>query len=405
MAGNYPQIIYTEESMRDGLQIEDASIPIEDKVALLDALSDTGLKRIVVGAFVSPKYTPQMAGIDELVRSFHPREGVTYLALALNEKGVERQRQYSPPLTIERTNGWMRGKPRLLCHMCDVFIRRNANRSQMQEMASWPVTIAAAKERKATEAGIGVNCAFGSNFVGDFTVDMVMKFLEMQHTLWDEAGIKVTEVWVGDPMGWCHPVKMEEIFTRIKRRWPGIRDFGAHLHNSRGMAMVSTYAAIKTLDSRDVLRLEGTIGGIGGCPYGGNGAATGMVATEDLMHMLDSMGIDTSVDLDKLVDCVWMLEDMIGRLAWGHVSRAGPRPTKTGEFFDSNTPFVETVEQATHFKRGSQMYEGSIRPWKTAITSPYLDRIRSGLPTYDVSGAWPWTEDFFPKRSGIVKAA
>ncbi len=105
--------------MRDGLQIEDAGIPIERKVALLDALSKTGLKRIVVGSFVSPKYTPQMARVDELMAQFHPEPGVTYLALALNQKGVERARKWVPPLTIES------GRPLLYCHMCDVFIRRN----------------------------------------------------------------------------------------------------------------------------------------------------------------------------------------------------------------------------------------------------------------------------------------
>lgn len=404
-AKNLPSIVYTEEGMRDGLQIEDARIPIEDKVALLDALSETGLKRIVVGSFVSPRYTPQMARIDELMKAFHPKPGVTYLALALNDKGVERQRQYTPPLTIERTNGWTRGRPKLTCHMCDVFIRRNTNRSQMDEMSRWPATIAAARERGATEAGIGVNAAFGSNFVGDFSVDAVMKFLERQHDLWDAVGTKVTEVSVGDPMGWCHPVKMEQIFTRIKKQWPDITDFAAHLHNSRGMAMSSTYAAIRSLDEGDILRLEGTIGGIGGCPYCGNGAATGMTATEDLMHMLEGMGYDTGVDLDRLIECVWMLEKMIGRTAWGHVSRTGPRPSRPEQFYDPNIPFVETVEQARHFKLGPKLYEGGIVPWNHAIESPYLERARAGLPMYEPQGDWPWNEPFFPKPEGLATDA
>ena len=393
----YPQIILTEEGMRDGLQIEDANIPVDKKVALLDALSETGLKRIVVGSFVSPKYTPQMKHIDEIMHKFHPKPGVTYLALALNAKGVERSQEYSPPLTIERSNGWARGRPKLFCHMCDVFIRRNTNRSQFQEMASWPATIAAAKERGAKEAGIGVNATFGSNFVGDFTVEMVMKFLEMQHALWDDAGIKVTEVSIGDPMGWCHPQKVEQILGQIKQRWPDIHDFSCHLHNARGMAVASTYAAITSLDSSDVLRLETTIGGIGGCPYCGTGQATGMAPTEDIVHMLEGMGIDTGVDLDKLIDCVWMLEEMLGRMAWGHVSRAGPRPSKPDQFFSPNAPFVETLEQAKHFKLGPEQYDGCIVPWSAPITSPYLDRVLNGLPAYEVNGAWPWDEEFFPK--------
>lgn len=401
MSNRYPKIVYTEEGMREGMQIEDANIPIDAKAALLDALSETGLKRIVVGSFVSPRYTPQMARMDELMTRFHPREGVTYTALALNPKGVERAKQYVPPLTMERGSG----NPRLGCHMCDVFVRRNTNRSQMQEMAAWPKIIANAKASGAKEAGIGTNATFGSNFLGDFTADMTMKFLEKQHELWDAVDIKVTAVSVGDPMGWCHPLKIEEIFGRVKEQWPEVKTFRAHLHNSRGMAIPTTYAAIRTLGPDDTLHLEGTIGGMGGCPYCGNGQATGMAATEDLMHMLQDMGIDMGVNLDKLIECVWMCEEMLGRKLWGHVSRTGPRPKNLQEFYDMNAPFVETVEQATHFKRGPEMYEGCISPWKEPITSPYRERVERGLPTYEVDGDWPWNEDFFPKPSSYANVA
>ncbi len=393
MAGRYPKIVYTEEVMREGMQIEDANIPVDAKVELLDALSETGLEEIVVGSFVSPKYTPQMARIDEIVQKFHPKPGVKYTALALNEKGVERAKQYAPPLTIERGSG----VPRLFVHQCDVFVRRNTNRSQMQEMARWPQIIENAVAKGAKAAGIGTNATFGSNFVGDFSVDMTMKFLEKQHELWDAVGIKVTAVSVGDPMAWCHPLKIEQIFGRVKERWPEIHDFNAHLHNARGMALPTAYAAIKALDGEDTLRLQGTVGGIGGCPYCGNGRATSMAPTEDFMHMLEGMGIETGVDLNKLVECAWMLEKMIGRYAFGHVSRAGPRPTRREQLFDANAPFVETIEQAKHFMLGPKAYEGCIYPWDKPITSPYLDRVKGGLPAYEVNGAWPWEEEFFPK--------
>ena len=108
---HHPDIVYIEEVMREGMQIEDAAIPVADKVALLDALSDTGLDQIAVGSFVSARYTPQMACIEELARKFTPRPGVTYLALALNARGAERAQVYAPPLTIERgsprpRHGW-----------------------------------------------------------------------------------------------------------------------------------------------------------------------------------------------------------------------------------------------------------------------------------------------------------
>lgn len=400
MPGRYPTIVYTEEGMREGMQIESKDIPVDQKVELLDALSETGLKQIVIGSFVSPKYTPQMARIDEIVTKFHPKPGVMYTALALNEKGVERAKQYSPPLTIVRSR-----RPQLRVHQCDVFARRNTNRSQMQEMAAWQKVIDTAVANGTKEAGIGTNATFGSNFVGDFSVDMTMKFLEKQHALWDAVGIKVTSVSIGDPMGWCHPIKVEDIFGRVKRKWPEINTFSAHLHNARGMATVSAYTAIKCLSGDDTLHLQGTIGGIGGCPYCGNGQATSMAPTEDFMHMLEGMGIETGVDLDKLIDCVWMMEKMIGRYAWGHVSRTGPRPMTPDKFFDANAPFVETVEQAKHFKLGKKAYEGCIYPWDKPITSPYLDRALAGKPTYEVDGIWPWEEEFFPKPQQLAAAA
>ena len=400
MANRYPKIVFTEEVMREGMQIESASIPVEDKVELLNALSETGLQNIVVGSFVSPKYTPQMKRIEEVLAKFKPREGVTYLAMIPNERGMERAREFSPPLTLSRG----RALPRTSCHQCDVFTRRNYNRSQMKEMSGWAKTIAAAKAKGATEAGIGTNATFGSNFLGDFSVDVTMKFLTKQHELWDAAGIKVTQVSVGDPMGWVHPVKVEEIFTRVKKMWPEVHDFRAHLHNARGMAITATYAGIKCLDEKDTLRVETTLGGIGGCPYCGCGQATGMMPTEDFVHMLEGMGIDTGVDLDKLIKCCWLLEKILGRMAWGHVSRAGPRPMKKERLFDANAPFVETLDQAKHFMFGPKLYEGGINPWSEPITSPYLERLGKDQPMFEVDGNWPWQEPFFPKVQDVREA-
>ena len=195
---DYPKVSYKEEGMREGMQIEDAQISVDDKITLLDALSDTGLNQIVVGSFVSRRWTPQMERIDEIVTRFTPKPGVTYSALALNARGVERARAYSPPLTIERDR-----YPRLSCHLCDVFARRNTNRSQMQEMERWPQVIAQAQELNITESGIGCNASWGSNFLGEFPVDTLMTLLEKQHGMWDEVGIKVRSVSMGDPMSHC----------------------------------------------------------------------------------------------------------------------------------------------------------------------------------------------------------
>ena len=392
-SSQYPDIVYIEEVMRDGLQIEDARIPVAQKIALLDALSLTGLDQIAVGSFVSARYTPQMVCIEELASGFHPRPGVKYLAVALNPRGVERAHAYSPPLTLERGSS----RARLFCHMCDVFVRRNVNRSQADEIAAWPGIIEKAKAKGATEAGISVGAAFGSNFLGEFPVEALMRLLEIQHALWDEAGIAVTELKLSDTMGWAHPAHLTRLLKWVKNKWPRIKDFGLHLHNSRGMAMTCIFAAITTLDKEDTLRLEGTLGGIGGCPYCGNGQATGMVATEDLVHMLEGMGYHTGVDLDKLLECAYILEKMLGRMTWGHVSRAGPRPEGAKELLDINAPFIETLENAQHFRRGPAAYEGGLKPWAEPIRSAYRERVDKGLPAYEVDGEWPWAQPFFAK--------
>jgi hydroxymethylglutaryl-CoA lyase len=390
----WPKVHYKEEGMREGMQIEDANISVDDKVELLDALSDTGLQQIVVGSFVSPKWTPQMQRIDEIVSRFTPKPGVTYTALALNARGVERARDYSPPLTIERD-----AYPRLTCHMCDVFARRNTNRSQMQEMERWPQIIAQAQELNIKEGGIGCNASWGSNFLGEFPVDNLMTLLEKQHSMWDEVGISVVSCSMGDPMSHCRPDKVEESVYRVKEKWPEINHFRLHLHNGRNMAIASAYAAIRTLGPDDTLELDGTIGGLGGCPYCGNGRATGMAPSEDLLHLLEDMGVETGVDIDKLIDCVWMCERIVGRELYGHVSKAGPRPKTVDKLYDMNMPFVETLEQAKHFKLGPSAYEGGIYPYNEPVTSPYRERVEQGLPAYDdANGSFPWKEDWFPAK-------
>ena len=390
----WPTVKYKEEGMREGMQIEDSSISVDHKVELLDALSETGLQQIVVGSFVSPKWTPQMERIDEIVNKFTPKPGVNYTALALNSRGVERAKAYSPPLTIERD-----AFPRLNVHMCDVFVRRNTNRTQMQEMERWPQVIAQAQELNIKEAGIGTNASWGSNFLGEFPVDNLMKMLERQHSMWDEVGIDVRSASMGDPMSHCTPAKVEESVYRVKETWPEINHIRLHLHNGRNMAIASAYAAMRVLGPDDTLEIDGTIGGFGGCPYCGNGRATGMAPTEDLLHMMDDMGIPTGVDIDKLVECVWAAEKIMGRELYGHVSKAGPRPKTLDRLYDIDMPFVETTEQAKHFKVGPGAYEGGIYPYSEPITSPYRDRVDAGGPAYDdANGDFPWKQDWFPAK-------
>lgn len=357
----YPKIEHTEEGMREGMQIESANIPVEDKVQLLNALSETGLKDIAVGSFVSPKYTPQMAKMDEIMQLFTPKPGVKYSYTALNDKGIERAKAYTPPLSAKASEF------STSCDMCDTFAQRNTNRTQAQQIANWPSRIAKAKAAGATGSMSISNC-FGSNWIGLVPTDHLMTMLSRMHNLWDDAGIEVTRVGLADANSWCMPHQVEDVITSIKRRWPKIKYFNLHFHNGRGVGLASLYAGLKVLDNGDTMGVQTAIGGMAGCPYCGNGRAASMVATEDFMHMLEEMGISTGVDLYKLIECVWLAEKVVGHQLYGFVSKAGPRP-HYDKLYSMDMPHIETLEQAKHFIYGPKAYEGAMSPWVKPITS------------------------------------
>jgi len=368
---NYPKVHLTEEGMRDGLQIERADISVDAKIELLDMLSETGLKEIAVGSFVSARWVPQMASIEELVQRFHPKPGVTYTATALNEIGRERLKKYCPPLSdykYEAQTG---------AYLCDVFAQRNINRTIAQQMARWPKAVEEAQKKGAREAGISISAAWGSNWTGEVSEADRMKMLEAQYRLWEEAGIAVTKVGISDPMGWNMPDQVERQLAAIKRRWPSIRHFNLHLHNTRGMALVSSYVALRMLDATDTLALQPAIGGMGGCPFCGNGRAAGLAPTEDLLHMMEGMGIDTGVDLEKVIEAVWFAEEIVGHRLWGHVSKGGPRPTGK-KLYAMDMPFVETLEEARHFIKGPDVYRSAPSPWKETIKSSQRPETMNG---------------------------
>jgi hydroxymethylglutaryl-CoA lyase len=357
----YPSVILTEEGPREGMQIESTAITVDDKLRLIDALADAGLRRIVVGSFVSPKWTPQMAEIDAVVGRLRPRPGVTYLAIALNERGRVRKRHFAPPLTLER------GLPETHGHLCDVFIKRNTNRTIEQNVAGWPAIVDAAAAAGVREAGIGLSAAWGSNWRGEFTLEQRMANLEAQASLWDGAGVDVTQLTLTDPMGWNMPHRVAADLIAMTSRWPSIRRIRLHLHDQRGMAVTSIYAALTSLGPQHTLDVDTTIGGIGGCPYCGNGRAAGMAPTEDIVQMLEEMGIATGVDLWKLVDAAAIAAEIVGRPLSGRVSQAGPLP-RGEHLYPVTLPLIETVEQAQHFRIGPSAYAGQPRPWEGAAS-------------------------------------
>jgi len=368
----YPKVEIIEEGMREGMQIESASISADDKIHLLDALSATGLQTIVVGSFVSPKWTPQMAGIDQIVTGFTPAPGVTYTGLALNERGRERMSHFMPPLTEPA------GSPRTIVHLCDVFVRRNTNRSQADEIAAWSGIVADAVAAGHRTATVAINAAWGSNWLGPFDQAYRMDMLERQIRLWNDSGVTVDRVWIGDPMGWNMPDQVGEQLQAIRDHWPEITTFHLHLHDARSTALLSAYEAIRVLPRETTLIIDTSIGGMGGCPYGGHGRMTRMIPTEDFVDFLNELGIPTGIDLDRLIDAAQLAEEVVGHALWGHVSKAGPRP-RGDRLFPMDMPFVETEEQAQHFRLGPAAYAGAPSPWREPITSPARTAVDNEL--------------------------
>ena len=369
-----PKVIYCEEIMREGFGIARHDIPLETRVAFLDQLSRTGLKRITLGAFVSPRFVPQLADFEDLLRAFTPQEGVIYQAFTHNEAARQKALAFAPPLTVEDEI------LTLFLDICDVHQRRNVNRSVQQIMDAWPAMIADARTRGVTQARIAIASAWGSNFQGAFDRKFRMAFLERQMAVLEQGGLEVIEIGLHDSQSFCLPQDIETDLVEIKRRWPSIRQFHLHMHNARGMAMPAIWAALRTLSAQDTVLIDGTLGGIGGGQYCGNGVASAMVPTEDLMHMLEGIGVDTGVDLGRLIDCVWRLEQIVRHAAFGHVSKAGPRPDRPDMFYDPNLPAIESLHAARHFRLGAKAYAGeAYSPWREPIAGPFLQ----DPPRYD----------------------
>ena len=368
MSRGVPTVVIVEEGMREGMQIEDADIAITAKVELLDALSQTGLRHIVVGSFVSPKWVPQMADIETLLAKFTPNPDVTYTALALNARGIERVAEFTPPLAPPDDIG------RSMVHLCDVFVRRNTARSVQDEIDALAGTVQRAVERGVTQAHVAVNAAWGSNWLGAFSEQRRLDCIELQRRAWSLAGVPMTGVYLGDPMSWNTPGTVRAHVAAVIERWPEVRTVHLHLHDGRGAALVSAYAALGVLDERHTLVVDTAIGGMGGCPYCGNGRATKMIATEDFVHLLDGEGIETGVDLPALIEAAHLAERVVGHELYGRVSKAGPRPDPQ-HLYPMDMPLVESIDSAQHFRLGPDVYAGNRAPWKSPIRSAARDAV------------------------------
>ena len=275
---------------RDGLQNEPETLAPATRAELVNRLARAGLRRIEAASFVRPDAVPQMAGAEEVVRAIERIDGVEYSGLALNEKGYERLASVG----LDRVN--------FTFAATETFNQRNGNQSVAEAIAAGERILA----RSELPVTVTISCSFGCPFEGrvdpGVVADLAARF---------DARI---EIVLADTIGVAVPSEVRALVGRTHAN-------GVHLHNTRNTGYANALAA---LDAGATL-LDSSCGGLGGCPYAPR--ATGNIATEDLVYLLDGEGIETGIDLGALIGTSEWLEAILGRRLEGYVYRAGPFPT------------------------------------------------------------------------------
>jgi hydroxymethylglutaryl-CoA lyase len=287
-----------EVSPRDGLQNEAVLIPIEGKRRMIEALCAAGLKRIEITSFVSPKWVPQLADAEELGKSMKAPEGVTFSALVPNARGLERA---------------------LACGIREigVFLSASETHNKMNVNKTIADTLSVFEEivPPAREAGVAVRAylstVWGCPYEGDVDPQRAVKITRQL------LDLGCYQVSLADTIGVGTPRQTYRIVRSFLDEMP-VDKFALHFHDTRGTALSNTLVGLE-LGVRD---FDASVGGVGGCPYAPG--AAGNLATEDLVYMLSGMGIDTGIDLDKLIAAGNVAEQVIGRPLPGKVHRAGP---------------------------------------------------------------------------------
>jgi hydroxymethylglutaryl-CoA lyase len=298
-----------EEGPREGFQIEPGPISTEGKIALIDLLSETGLKQIQIASYVNPKRVPGWADAEAVVAGFQPQDGVRYTALWLNEKGLERALAQAQKLTFKGSIS--------LC-ASEKFIIRNQNRNLAENVRVQHGQIAILKQHGIPVESASVMAAFGCNFEGDIPAAKVVATVEQAFRIAEEEALEVKRLSLADTMAWATPQSIKRVVGAVRERWPELR-INLHLHDTRGLGLANAYAGLEMgVDSFD-----SSVAGLGGCPFAGHKAAAGNVCTEDLVFMCEEMGIGTGVDLDKLIDCARLAEDIVQHPLPGSVKVGG----------------------------------------------------------------------------------
>jgi hydroxymethylglutaryl-CoA lyase len=293
-------IVITEVGPRDGLQNEARPIPVEGKVALIERLAQTGLRRIEAVSFVHPRAVPQMANAEEVMASLRRYPGVAYIGLVPNLKGAQRAvaagvDELATVVSASQSHN-----------------RANLNATIEETMTQIAQIAALAKDAGLPWAGY-ISTAFGCPYEGKVDADVVISLGQALHRLGAYA------VSLGDTIGVANPRQVYELVSRFLKEVPGV-ELRLHFHDTRGVALANVVAAMQA----GATQFDGSVGGLGGCPYAPG--ASGNVATEDLVAMAEAMGIRTGVDLHALVEVSWFAEELVGRPLDGKVRRALRRP-------------------------------------------------------------------------------
>jgi hydroxymethylglutaryl-CoA lyase len=298
-----------EVGPREGMQFEGIGDPTriaaQDKIRLVDALGATGLRKIQVTSFVSPRAVPQMADADEVTRGFTPLPGIDYDAVYLNDKGLER--------AVATGRYTLTGQ--IMLTASETFSIRNQRRDCAQDIAMQRDMMAVYQRLGVPITQGMIMAAFGCNYEGDIPLSRVLEMTSTIVGLSEEHGETLEELMLADTMGWADPEQVKRTIGALRERWPEL-EISLHLHDTRGTAMANVYAALEL----GVRRFDTSIGGLGGCPFAKSVA--GNVPTEDLVFMCERMGCDTGCDLDALVECVAVAEDVVGHRLPSRVGHA-----------------------------------------------------------------------------------
>lgn len=291
-----------EVGPRDGLQNEAAAVPTAAKIAFINQLADAGHSAIEVSAFVSPKWVPQMADATEVCAGITRKPGVRYSALVPNRTGLVRARD----ARIDEIA--------IFAAASETFSRRNINQSIAQSLETYRDVCNDARDAHLRVRAY-VSTSFGCPFEGAVQPEQVLRVAERL------VGLGAYEVSLSDTIGIAHPRQVHELLELTASRLP-LSQLALHFHDTRGTALVNVYAALE----HGIAAFDASAGGLGGCPYAPG--ATGNLATEDLVYMLDGLGIAHGVRLDGIIDASRSIEPLVGHALPSRVYRAAQGTVK-----------------------------------------------------------------------------